>query len=66
MMFKRHSHEWNETTGRIFFSPLRGGKVNGIGDELLEELLYGVTIVNLGCKSCGDIAQRRLLGKVER
>lgn len=56
----RHHHRWAEV-GRVFVPPTYGAKVKGVADEMIEQMCFGVTSIELRCE-CGDVGERRLLG----
>lgn len=62
---KRHRHSWAEVK-RYAVPPLPPGtEIEGFGVDLLDraaEALQGYTVVELRCRECGAIDERRLAG----
>lgn len=60
----RHEHLWTEI-GRSF-SPPPGGNVKNADIELIQQLAFGVTSVELRCEVCGEVTERLLTGDRRR
>lgn len=56
-----HRHCWQET-GRRFVPPLAEFEAKTIRADLAREFFQGVTVVELRCEGCGDVAERKLSG----
>lgn len=54
-----------EEAARIYTPPKSSGfSVDRAGEEFVQQLTFGVTTVELRCSKCGDISERRLIGRV--
>lgn len=56
-----HKHEWKEFK-RVFVPPIRLGELQGVGEEVLKQILFGITSIELRCIKCGDISSKVILG----
>lgn len=59
---KRHVHHLEEVA-RHFTPPLTNVKrLAGVGDELIQKTLFGITTIELRCRDCGDVKRTELIG----
>ena len=63
-MDAKHRHEWEET-GRAVTTHLSAieGKINGFSAQEFERLVFGLTVIALKCKVCGDMKSVEMLGR---
>jgi len=58
-----HSHQWQETSRRFNESEMVPTKwESNSGNNVLLQILYGITVVELHCIKCGDIKAVRYIG----
>lgn len=58
-----HTHDYKETHRRFVQSEFRDARaLKGCDKETIERLLFGITVVELKCQSCGNILSRELKG----
>jgi hypothetical protein len=59
-----HSHKW-EIAGVDYVPPLATFNFKAAGQDVIDRAMCGQSVVHLRCSVCGDISQRRVLGKFE-
>jgi hypothetical protein len=59
-----HRHQWAEASRRFNFPPAKVDHTGFITDEQMMELAYGITVVELRCKKCGDLKAVQYAGNV--
>lgn len=61
-----HRHQWQETSRQFsrssitFDGPVEAGAGRGV--ELVREVAFGITVVELRCAGCGDVKGVRYVG----
>jgi hypothetical protein len=59
---RRCRHRWEEI-GRRFVQPIATWReLSGASEAFFRELTFGLTVIELRCQECGDVAERRLTG----
>jgi hypothetical protein len=55
-------HRWREV--ERFSAPPFGGKLTSLmDDDILREMVFGVTVIVQQCEHCGRLTQTRVLGR---
>ena len=53
---------WDEVQ-RVHVTPnTYGVKVERASEDFMREMIFGLTSIELRCKLCGDVTERRLIG----
>ncbi|HEY2086269.1 MAG TPA: hypothetical protein VGH54_09620 [Mycobacterium sp.] len=61
----KHQHAWKVAGGRYEPPVGRSFEVERISDQMLREMIYGVTTITQECTGCGWVATSREIGRVD-
>ena len=59
-----HQHQWTETSRRFNPPEVVPTKWEGTNSDMLLQLVYGITVIELRCTDCGDVKGVRYTGSV--
>ena len=61
-----HRHDWSEVQRRFTGKVLERVKMERCSEELLRQMLFGVTVIELRCEKCGDRKTVKAMGDLRR